>query len=81
MLIITIIIKNSWRYSSLEPRPIEAMVVQGSLWLAKRYPSTLSSLLLTGFHYFSYQVAIQLFSRGWVDPVPNPRTEYFDAPQ
>ena len=46
------------------------MAVQGNLWLAKRYPSTLISVFLTGFRYFSYQVATQLASQGWVDPVP-----------
>ena len=44
------------------------MAVQGALWLAKLYPRTLVSVFLTGFRYFSYQVA----SRGWVDPVPDP---------
>ena len=36
------------------------------------YPSTLISVFLSGFQYFSYQVATQLSSRGWVDPVPDP---------
>ena len=48
------------------------MLVQGILGLAKRYPSTLISVFLTGFRYFSYQVATQLASRRWVDPVPDP---------
>ena len=48
------------------------MAVQGALWLAKRYPSTLISVFLTRFHYFSYQAATQLTSRVWVDPVPDP---------
>ena len=48
------------------------MAVQGALWLAKRYPSTLISVFLTGFLYFSYQAATQLASRGWVDPIPDP---------
>ena len=48
------------------------MAVQGNLWLAKHYPSTLISVFLTGFRYFSYQIATQLSSRGWVDPVPDP---------
>ena len=48
------------------------MAVQGALWLAKRNPSTLISVFLTGFRYFSYQAATQLASRGWVDPVPDP---------
>ena len=48
------------------------MAGQGALWLAKRYPSTLISVFLTEFRYFSYQVATQLSSRGWVDPVSDP---------
>ena len=48
------------------------MAVQSILWLAKRYPSNLISVFLTGFRYFSYQVATQLSSQGWVDPVPDP---------
>ena len=36
------------------------MTGQGALWLAKRYPSTLISVFLTGFRYFSYQAATQL---------------------
>ena len=46
--------------------------VQGALWLAKRYPSILILVFLTGFCYCSYQVAIQLSSQGWVDPIPDP---------
>ena len=38
------------------------MAVQGILWLAKRYPSTLISIFLIGFRYFSYLVATQLAS-------------------
>ena len=42
------------------------------------YPSTFISIFLTGFRYFSYQVATQLSSLGWVDPVPDPiRPEKF----
>ena len=42
------------------------------------YPLTLISVFITGFRYFSYQVATQLSSRGWVDPVPDPiRPETF----
>ena len=48
------------------------MAVQGALRVAKRYPSTLISVFLTGFRYFSYQAATQLALRGWVDPVPDP---------
>ena len=35
-------------------------------------PQSLNSVYLTGFRYFSYQVATQLSLRGWVDPVPDP---------
>ena len=45
------------------------MTVKGTLWLAKRYASTLISVFLTGFRYFLYQVAVQLSSQDWVDPV------------
>ena len=41
-------------------------------WLVKRYLSTLISVFLTGFRYFSYKVATQLSSRGSVDPIPHP---------
>ena len=57
--------KTNWSSCSQMP-------VQGALWLVKCYPSTLISVLLTGFRYFSYQAATQLASRGWVDPVPDP---------
>ena len=46
------------------------MAVQRTLWLAKRYPN-LISVFLTKFRYL-YEVATQLASRGWVDPVPDP---------
>ena len=48
------------------------MAVQEALWLAMHYPSTLISVSLTGFRYFSCQAATQLASRGWADPVPDP---------
>ena len=47
------------------------MAVQVALRLAKRYPSTLISVFVIGFRYFSYQVSNQLSSRGWGDPVPD----------
>ena len=48
------------------------MAVQGTLWLAKRYPSTLILVFLTRFHSFSYQVATQLSSQGWPDLILDP---------
>jgi hypothetical protein len=35
-------------------------------------PRPLISIFYTRSHYFSIQVAPQLYSRGWVDPVPDP---------
>ena len=43
--------------------------------MAKGLKGTYGSLplvFLTGFRYFLYQVATQLSSRGWVDPVLDP---------
>jgi hypothetical protein len=36
------------------------------------FPRQLISILQTRSRYFSIQVAIQLYSRGWVDAVPDP---------
>ena len=68
---IAIIIKiklKPWRYSQDGLKRCCQMAVQGTLWLAKRYPSTLISVFLTGFRYFSHQ----LLSRGWVHSVSDP---------
>ena len=68
--------KYPWHYSSEEPRLTDKRLLPdgsiGALWLATRYLSALISVFLTGFRYFSYQVATQLSSRDWVDPVPDP---------
>ena len=48
------------------------MAMQQALCLAKCYPSTFISVFLTGFRHFSYQVATQLSSRHWVDPILDP---------
>ena len=48
------------------------MAVQGALWLTKRYTSTIISVFLTGYCYFSYQIGTTLSSQGWVDSVPDP---------
>ena len=47
------------------------MTVQVALWFTKRYPSTLISVSKPNFSTSSYQVATQLSSRGWVDPIPD----------
>ena len=63
-----------WRYGPEELRPTEAVAdrcqYKGPCGQQSAYPSTLISVLLTGFRYFSFKVATQLSSRGWVDPVP-----------
>ena len=48
------------------------MALQGALWLAKRLSLNLNFSFLNRIRYFSYQVATQSSSRGWVDPVPDP---------
>ena len=48
------------------------MTVQGALWLAKQLSLNLNFSFVNRIRYFSYQVATQLPSRGWVDPVPDP---------
>ena len=67
---------NPWSYSPKEPRPTEVVAARwqykGPCGQQSAYPSTLISVFLTGFRYFSYQVTTQLSSRGWVDPVPDP---------
>ena len=45
---------------------------RGPCNLQRAYPSTLNSVFLIGFRYFSYQVGIKLSSQGMVDPVPDP---------
>ena len=48
------------------------IAVQRSLWLVKCLSLNLNFSFLNWFRYFSYQVATQLSSWGWVDPVPDP---------
>ena len=51
---------------------------QGALWLAKRLSLNLNFSFLNRIRYFSYQVATQLSSWGWVHPIPYPiRPEKF----
>ena len=48
------------------------MAVQGALWLAKRLSLNLNFSFLNRISLLLNQVATQLFSRGWVDPIPDP---------
>jgi hypothetical protein len=41
-------------------------------WSAQRIPTAVNLGFLDRSRYFSIQVATQLSSRGWVDPVPDP---------
>ena len=67
---------NLWCYSPEEPRQTELAAARcqniGPCGQQSTYPSTLTSVFLTTFCYFSCQIATQLSSRGWVDPVPDP---------
>ena len=48
------------------------MAVQGAIWLAKRLSLNLNFSFLNRISLLLIQVATQLTSRGWVDPVPDP---------
>ena len=48
------------------------MAEQGNLWLAKRLSLNLNFSFLNQISLLLNQVATQLSSRGWVDPVPDP---------
>ena len=48
------------------------MAVRGALWLAKRLSLNLNFSFLNRISLLPIQVATQLSSRGWVDPVPDP---------
>ena len=67
---------NPWLYSPEEPRSTEAVAARwqhsGPCGQQSAYPSTLISVFLIGFRYFSFKQLPKLSLRGWVDPVPNP---------
>jgi hypothetical protein len=46
--------------------------IEGVAWSAQRIPTAVNIGFQDRCHYFSIQVAPQLSSRGWVDPVPDP---------
>jgi hypothetical protein len=46
--------------------------IEGVAWSAQRIPTVTNLGFLDRSRYFFFQVALQLSSRGWVDPVPDP---------
>jgi hypothetical protein len=46
--------------------------IEDIAWSAQRIPTVVNLYFLDRSRYIFFQVAPQLFSRGWVDPVPNP---------
>jgi hypothetical protein len=50
----------------------QLMRIEGVIWSAQRDPHGRNLGSLDRSRYFSFQVAPQLYSRGWVDPVPDP---------
>ena len=48
------------------------MAEQGALWLAKHLSLNHNFSFLNRISLLLIQVAIQMSSRGWVDPVPDP---------
>jgi hypothetical protein len=53
-----------WSYCHL-------LQIEDVAWSAWRIPYSLIIAFLDQSRYFSFQVASQLYSRGWVDPVPD----------
>jgi hypothetical protein len=55
------------------PLPITPPLrVEGVAWSAQRIPTAVNLGFLDQSRYFFIQVASQLSSRGWMDPVPDP---------
>jgi hypothetical protein len=54
-----------WSYCQL-------LRIEGVAWSAQRIPTAVNIGFQDRSRYFSIQVAPQLSSRGWVDPVPDP---------
>jgi hypothetical protein len=50
----------------------QLMRIEGATWSAWRIPSAVFSRFSGQEPLLFYQVAPQLYSRGWVDPVPDP---------
>jgi hypothetical protein len=50
----------------------KVLLIDGVAWSAQRIPTAVNLGFLVQSCYFSTQVALQLSSRGWVDPVPEP---------
>jgi hypothetical protein len=46
--------------------------IEGVAWSAQQIPTAVNLCILERSRYFSIQLAPQLSSRGWVDPVPDP---------
>jgi hypothetical protein len=51
---------------------VPTLVDKGVAWSAQRIATAVISVFYSRSRYFSIQVAPQLSSRGWVDPVPDP---------
>jgi hypothetical protein len=46
--------------------------LEGVAWSAQRIPTAVFSVILDRSRYCFFRVAPQLYSRGWVDPIPDP---------
>jgi hypothetical protein len=51
--------------------------IEGATWSAWRFPTAVLSRFSRQEPLLFYQVAPQLYSRGWVDPVPDPLLFFF----
>jgi hypothetical protein len=50
----------------------QLLLIEGAAWSAQRIPTAVNFGFLDRSHYISIQVAPQLSSQGWGDPVPDP---------
>jgi hypothetical protein len=67
--------RTLWLWSAGElcqPSDRHLLGIEGVAWSAQRIPPVVSLGFLDHSHYYFFQVAPQLSSGGWVDPVPDP---------
>jgi hypothetical protein len=75
--------KVEWEVRSRKPGRMsncQLLRIEGATWSAWRIPTALFSVFFGQEPLLFYQVAPQLYSRGWVDPVPDPLLFFLVVP-